>query len=289
MINLDSLVRDAYDLEPLPATTMRLLAILSDPDWSLDTVVDAAALDAPLTARILSVANSAAYAGSAPVLTLADATMRIGAAAVIRIGTGCAVKEVISSSRSPRDPGEVCRSESVENDLWLHSVATALGTELIAKTARIRLPPETFTAALLHDIGRVVLWRYLDRTTVDHLDRAIREAGQNIIESEREILGVDHAEVGALIGSHWKLPESIVYAIRFHHAPEQASHPETRLIAHAIDVADTAARVIEDCPSEGMTVDCIDSLEQLGIASDSFDEIAQQLEARLDLALADYE
>ena len=282
MIDLDALVKDAYELAPLPASVLRLLGLFADEDWSLDNVVEAASLDAPLTARILRVANSAAVGGARPVGTLSEAVVRIGAGAVVRIATGSAVRSCMLGAGVKKDE---------EDDLWRHSVATALSTELICLLTRERVPAEAFTAALLHDIGRVVLSRYVDADTWELVMRAVSEGSEVLLDAEREILGVDHAELGALIAAHWKLPRVIGDSIRFHLTPDEASDPSVRRICDAICVGDTVACAAGICGYEGSSdpEEHAASFDRLGLLAGSLDELGQLLNERLETALSEYE
>jgi putative nucleotidyltransferase with HDIG domain len=102
--------------------------------------------------------------------------------------------------------------------LWKHSVAVALASSQVA--TRVRLPNVSlaFTAGLLHDIGKVVLNQYVaDEFT--EIIRRVSDEGLTFIEAERQILGYDHTQIGAMIGERWNLPEQIVETIRYHHEP----------------------------------------------------------------------
>jgi HD-like signal output (HDOD) protein len=96
-----------------------------------------------------------------------------------------------------------------------------------------------FAAALLSKVGRGVL-ELSHGDAYRRLVESARASGRRIADVERETLGVTHAEVGACLLDVWGLPSSIVDAVRFHHDPT-AAPPATRLIAHAVHVADALA------------------------------------------------
>lgn len=282
MIDLDSLVRDAHELEPLPATVLRLLELLSSDDWTLESVVETASLDAALTARILKVANSAANSSAAPVTTLDEATMRLGATAVVKLATGSAIRGYMASSESSSGEGQ-------EGDLWRNSVATALAADLVASLSPVDIPQEAYTVSLINDIGRIVLSRYLDENTLSLLDRAVIEGKQNPLEAEREILGVDHAELGALIAERWELPPLIANSIRFHHTPTEAADASVQTLCDVISVTDAVARVIEGECASTRFFDPTDSRKRLQIEEDVFEELCETVGERLESALSDYD
>lgn len=283
MIDLDSLVLDANALEPLPASVLRLLDLLASDDWNMDAVVETASLDAALTARIMRVANSAASSSATPVTTLEESTMRLGASTVVKLATGSAVRSYMTvPSGSPS-------SESAEQSLWRHSVATALAADLVAEKSPIEIPQQAFTVALLNDIGRIVLARYLDDKTLSLLNRAVLEGNRNPLEAEREILGVDHAELGALIAERWQLPALISESIRFHHTPGDAKDSDVQTLCDVITVADSVSCTIDDGESPTRSFDHANSCSRLGIDEACFEELCEIVGERLDSAMADYE
>lgn len=280
MIDLDTLVKSAYDLAPLPASTMRLLRVLSDQDWKLDDIIDAASLDGPLTARILSVANSPGMGSGTPVGTLSDAVMRMGAGAVLRLATGAAVRSCMATERD----------NQAENSLWCHSVATALSTELICLVSNVAIPAEAYSVGILHDIGRVVLSRHLDPETTELINRAVWEGENDPLDAERELLGADHCELGALITQYWGLPSLIVESIRCHHRPTESSDPAVRVIADAVTIGDAVARTVGVCGEEtDKPFDYHASCERLGVSEEGFTELRELLSERVEQAFSQYE
>ena len=123
-------------------------------------------------------------------------------------------------------------------------VAAALAVESARPFARAKPPPECFAAALLHDVGVGVLARQLGQDEVELLERGCREGGQTLLESERELLEVNHGEVGGLVAAHWGLSPVVVEGIVFHHEPEAAPSAEGRLVADFVALADIVAGLI---------------------------------------------
>ena len=108
-----------------------------------------------------------------------------------------------------------------EGDLWRHSVAAALACEVIAQKARVEVPPDSFTASLLHDIGKLTLSRFLDPDHLRRLAAAREQGGESSLQAESEILGMHHGELGGVIASHWNLPPRVVRGITYHHTPTE--------------------------------------------------------------------
>ena len=212
MIDLKSVFGSAIALEPLSETVTRLASIVTNADVDLREVVDVVCFDQALTTRLLRTANSAMYGGRSEISTVKEAVVRLGSGVVLTFAIATCVKDRMS--------GAVPEYGMGEKELWTHSVASALSAEVLRGLSRNpNVPPEAFTSALLHDVGKLVLGRYLKDDAARLLTEAL-EAGQcTLAFAEAEVLGVQHAELGALICKHWKMPDSIIHGIKFHHSP----------------------------------------------------------------------
>jgi putative nucleotidyltransferase with HDIG domain len=127
-----------------------------------------------------------------------------------------------------------------ENELWNHSVAAALAAERLSRYAMRPIPGAAFTAALVHDVGKLVLDRHLDAATADRIWRLTREESLAYVDAERRVLGTDHAEIGGQIARHWNFPEALVQAIERHHDPDPVNDP----ILDAVHIANAVARLV---------------------------------------------
>lgn len=244
MIDLDQVLAAAQELRPLPASTARLTALLAQRDVDLKEVAEVVSLDMMLTAQILKTANSALYAARMPITVVKDAVTRLGTGIVLSVAMSSTVRRELDRALPAYDLGE--------GQLWRRSVASALAAE----SARLAMPladiPQTaFTAALLHEIGRIVLGRFLTKEVLDLLKQARERLGDETL-AEAEVLGVHHAEVGALVAQRWKLPESIVHAIAYYSQPDRgcdrpqgydakAIEERTDVICDTVHIADALA------------------------------------------------
>ncbi|MBY0401505.1 HDOD domain-containing protein, partial [Myxococcota bacterium] len=233
MIDHDALALAAQALQPLSQTAVRLTQLFAFEDWDVDDVIQAVSFDAPLTGRILRNANSSALGSAGKVGTIEQAIFRLGSAAVVRLAVGVAVKGTMSCA--------IPLLGAREGELWRHDVATAVVAEVIPLVTRRRVPPEAFTAALLHDIGRVIMYQQMDERAVELIDAA-RASGSSTVEAERTIVGADHGEIGALVAQAWNLPDQLVQAIRLHEEPTEAFDHRAREICDIIKVSDAGAR-----------------------------------------------
>jgi putative nucleotidyltransferase with HDIG domain len=109
--------------------------------------------------------------------------------------------------------------------LLSHSLAVAVGAEELARMLGHEVPSHVFTAGLLHDIGKIVLGTFLEVDAGPVLERANSQQLPFDV-AEREVLGIDHAEVGGILLDRWNFPVQLVASVRCHHRPEDLSPPD---------------------------------------------------------------
>lgn len=270
MIDLSRVVASASELDPLPVTATRLAEVLGREETGFDEIERIVTFDPALTARLLRFANGASTAGHPPVATVQAAISRLGTGAVLSLAVGAALRRLLH-----RGDAEL-RGETA---LWNHSVAAALAARDLNRYCRHRIPPEAFTAALLHDIGKLILARFLCPKVRGQVADAMA-AGTPPLEAERETLGVDHAEVGALVAEHWRLPDPLVLAIRYHHHPWEGMHT----VSWAAAAANWATHSGTVTPWE------IASLEvPLGLTPERFQALSHDVAAGAESFLAEFE
>lgn len=260
MVRLDKLVRQVRVLRPLPATTVRLAGLVSSSHVDLEEICEVIAYDQSLTLSLLRAANSAAEGGVSDVSQVFEAVFRLGAARVLALAVSANTCDLLKGGVPAYNLGE--------GVLWRHSVAAASAAETLSEFVNETLPPESFTAALLHDVGKLVMGRFLKSSDLEMISRTRSEAGLDLLAAETRVLGVHHGELGGIIAQHWKLPESIVKGIIYHHAPAQGKD----LICDTVYAANLIAKRVED-PSVSLTFDK-EALERLGLSPSNMDELA---------------
>jgi putative nucleotidyltransferase with HDIG domain len=218
MLKLDDYINRVKRLPPAPRLLPELLKLLSQPDIDSSRVVSLITYDPSLTAHLLQLCNSAYLGGATPATDLQEAVTRLGFEQVYRLVAAlCGV-----GSLSARQKGYGIR----EGELWQHSVTAAVAAQLIAR----ELGDDqslVFTAALLHDIGKIILSETLDHQ-YSRLVEEVERNQQSLIDAEKLLLGVQHPEVGARLLERWKFPVELIAAVKHHHDPA-AGKPYQRL------------------------------------------------------------
>lgn len=269
MVNPDRLIQQARELQPLPASTIRLAGLVSSDNVDLDEICEVITYDQALTLALLRAANSVAHGGASDVSQVYEAVFRLGAAHVLAVALAANTGKLLKKHLPAYGLDE--------GGLWRHSVAAVGAAESVAKFAAEDLPPESFTAALLHDVGKLVMGRFMSVLDLESIHRARIEGGFDLLGAESEFLGMHHGELGGIIAQHWKLPERIVKGITFHHHPAKGQD----LICDAVYLANQVAKRINK-PAPWPAVNR-DVLARLGLAESQMDEITAATQSNFEI------
>jgi putative nucleotidyltransferase with HDIG domain len=210
-----------------------VLQIVNRPTHTTAELARVIEADVALTAYILKVVNSVAYALVQKVESLERAVLVLGQNVVIGLAIGQSASLVFDR---PLEGYEAERGE-----YWAHSLRTALAAREVAHYVRGGMNPSlAYTAGLLHDIGKFILSRFMAGAAPELLAQLGEGRTGDFLDAERERLGTDHSEAGAELAKLWRLPDSLIEAIRHHHRPAQAA-PEHRALVYAVHLGDMAA------------------------------------------------
>jgi putative nucleotidyltransferase with HDIG domain len=221
MQELDDYIDRVKSLPPAPRILPELLSLLRQEDVDADRVVKLIEFDPAITAAVLRLCNSAVFAGAQPATDLQSAVTRLGFRQVYQLVAA------VSGARMLGVAQKGCGINGGE--LWQHSVTAAVAAQLIAQS-NDEDESLAFTAALLHDLGKIVLAMALEHIYGELVENSqIQQTA--LIETEKRLLGVQHAEIGGRLLARWKFPENIVSAVTFHHEPA-AAKPHERLAAY---------------------------------------------------------
>jgi len=271
---VDHLIEQAHNLTPLPASAIRLAALASSNEVGLDEIAEVVAYDQALTMRLLRAANSASTGGGARCSRVQEAVFRLGTARVLALTVASGAASLLKCEASAYG--------LAEGQLWKHSIATAAAAETLSEFAEQELPLETFTAALLHDVGKLVMGRFLSTENLERIQRVQTDGGLTPLAAEREILNVHHGELGGVVAQHWELPQRIVEGIIYHHNPADGF----ALICDAVYLANIVAKHVEGAASP--PVPAQPSLERVGLSADQMDQLIAATRSRFESVSARY-
>ena len=226
MSRVDDILAAVENVPSSPQVLQKVLALVNDPDFSFDRLMDIVSLDPGITAAVLRMCNSAYFGLKQPVSSLQQALTFLGVNNIIDVVMS---NEVVGFYRDSQEGYIMERGE-----LWRHSMATALLARMIGKEMKFNDLSTLFTAALLHDIGKIVLSQFV-KEEFEAIEKLVQEQGRDFVAAERQVLGLDHAVLGAKMAQLWKLPAPIIRAIAYHHDPMKAKGDQqlVRLVALA--------------------------------------------------------
>ena len=206
----DAIIKSVTQLPPFPAVIQRVMEMVEDPKTSAQHVVDVIQYDQSITANVLMVCNSAYFGLRKPIHSLAEALVRIGFNNLV---------EIILTRGTAHLFHQSCQGYQLQRgELWRHSVACAILSQILAERLKQKKSPLQFTTTLLHDVGKIILSGFV-KDHFEEIQRLVQEKNLSFLEAERGALGIDHAELGGKIAEGWKFPPNIVAGIRHHHTP----------------------------------------------------------------------
>ncbi len=170
--------------------------IMEDERASADHVGSLIEKDQALTTRVLKLANSPFYGFPRRVTTIKDAIVLLGFNVVKSLA-------ICSSALSIM--------EKEGKKLWEHSISVAAASESIAKIRGLKRPEEVSTAALLHDMGKIIIITNFP----EEMERI--KLSSDPLEEEKRLLGMNHAKIASIMGERWNLPKRLLEPISMHH------------------------------------------------------------------------
>lgn len=211
LLDEESLCRAIGQISALPTPPRmyeRLIETLSAPACTLEDVLEILEQDVAMCAKVLQLVNSAFFGLERPVLGIREALQHLGVNLL---------KNIVLSVESMEELGGAARlPASAVEEFQTHALLTAHIAARIRPETMSR--DEVFTAALLHDIGRLIIAQAFPR------EGTVASAALFAPDDDSRLHGATHAEIGAYLLGIWGLPHPIVEAVAHHHRPERVAH-----------------------------------------------------------------
>ena len=213
-------------LPSLGSINIALRELLSAENRYTGQIADVIRRDPSLTARLLRLVNSVYYHQTTPVNSIEEAVFYLGTRQIRQLAM---ITPVIDDFQKLTG-----RTQFVWRSFWQHCIATALLTREVITVSGVQPEDADYVAGLIHDVGKIIMASCFGDRFVEIHQRAATEP-KGLRQIEVEVLGMDHAELGALYLQHHSLPEVMVETARFHHSPELARrHPK---VVAAVQIA----------------------------------------------------
>jgi PAS domain S-box-containing protein len=218
---LARIARDPHLPTPLPVA-LQVLARASKPDCALTDISRLISSDAALCAKLLKIVNSAFFALPGKITAIDRALSLLG------------LKRVRALVLSLSLPSMQRRGRAADrSDYWKASVATAMAAREWSVVRHDPDPDSEMVAALLCDIGSLVISEVYPEQYARLLAHPSDFLVRHQCTLEEELIGANHAEVGAYLLRQWGLPEDITEAIRCHHRPAAVDGSNPQVVDRA--------------------------------------------------------
>lgn len=268
--NLDAIVRQDLELASHPEIFRQVLQAAHDPESSAAYVADVVSKDVALSVKLLKVVNTPYYGFPQKVETLSRAIVLLGSNKIVKLALGISV---------------VSMFQGLDTDLldmsafWKHSVACGVVGMLLAVHCGEQDAERFFVAGLLHDVGRLIMLKNRLQSMQKVLaESRCRKIALHALEKER--WGFSHAELARAVLEKWRLPESLVTAVGFHHFPGGCGYAREAVMTH---VGDFLAHALALGRSGATLMPPLDpeAWETLGISKNVLPILARQVDGQV--------
>jgi putative nucleotidyltransferase with HDIG domain len=196
----------------MPQVVWRLVEALGDERTDASALQGIIESDQALTSKVLSLANSAYYGFPTKITTVQRAVVAIGFQELQLLALSTGLTEVFDLGQAP--------AGFDAEGLWMHCLGVSCTAKLLAQELGQVAPAEVMIAALLHDLGKLVLATQLAEEFTAIVE--MMSQGTPYHEAE-EMAGLPHTLVGYWLAKRWGLPEVHCEVIRYHHSPRPSS------------------------------------------------------------------
>ncbi len=233
-VALGNIIETVGELPASPAIVSAVMGLTADLDSRVEDISKVLMSDQTLTAKVLKLSNSSFYGRPKNVATLEEAIMILGFFTVQSMVVATSAHSMYTNDDQ----------EGYKVKLWRHSLSAAVSARQIAKSIRHPEAEQAFIAALMHDIGKLVM---LQKMPVRYKEIVVEvEATRaSFLEIETRELGFNHCDVAALLLEKWDFPPSLIDAIFAHHLPAPFNEDGPVPVAHIIHLANFMAKTLD--------------------------------------------
>ncbi len=224
MPDLKDIVRQIDQLDPVPPVATQIMALAEEPDSALSEIADLILNDPAITANLLKICNSAYFGLNRKVESVRDAIGFVGLDQIVQLVMLNSVSQNLKKQLQGYGLGE--------GELWRHAVSSAHVAKILAGKFGISQHRHLiYTAALLKDIGKLILGRFV-AFSFEEINILVNSKGFSFNEAEKKVIGMNHEELGAMVGQKWRFSDKLIYIIRHHHLSNESARedPATALV-----------------------------------------------------------
>lgn len=220
MTSVEDIIAEIDTLRPIPPVAARILALAEDENSSMSDMADLIIHDPSITASILKICNAAYFGLTRQIDSVRDAIVLLGLDEIIEL--------VLLNTTAENFKDEPDGYGLGEGELWHHAVQSAYAAKILAENHGFGPQKHLiFTAALLKDIGKIILGRFV-AFSYEKINILVHSKGYSFNEAEKEVIGISHEELGARIGQKWRFGDKLIYMIRHHHMTDKDARTDAQ-------------------------------------------------------------
>lgn len=247
-----------------PQVALKIVEATRDLDKGSSELAEVLRTDPAISAKVLQISNSTAYARSREITTLSDAINLLGTKSLSVIALGFSLQQSIPSFNV---------KDLDQNILWKHAVATGVVARTLSRVLGKTNDEVAFTCGLLARIGQLVFLSAMP----DRYSTVIEKSNKRLPTAREEFkeLGVTHHEVASLLLRQWELPVTIREVVQYWEEEECCpDNADLKQLANVVYVADAARAVLFD-DDKGASLERLHALaqERCGLAPTEVDRI----------------
>jgi len=222
----DKILKSVRELPPMPQVVIKAHELIGDSNSDAKKIAEIIETDQSIATKVLKVANSSYYGMSGKISSISHASVVLGHQILGEVVTLAGTEGILNGKL----PGYGYDSK----DLWKHSLAVAFGSKIISNLKNPDLIKEAHLAGLIHDVGKIILDRYIVEKK-EEIESFMEKEEKTFLDAESQYFGFNHAEIASEVCQKWNFPKSLNLAIKYHHQPGNSDGNELCYILHMAD------------------------------------------------------
>jgi HD-like signal output (HDOD) protein len=222
-------VKKVNSFATLPEVTSKIIATVEDPKSTAGTLHKIVSHDPALVTRIMKVVNSAFYGLPGQIGSIERAIVLLGLNAIKNIAVAASLGQLFRGAK-------LCEGYTAK-DLWTHCIAVGVTARELAKQMKLPVSDEAFLAGMIHDVGLLISLQTAPEQLRQVCEIA-KNSDRNFVDIEREVMGMDHQQLGSCLAEHWRFPKNCQMVAGYHHKPS-ALGEQNKMLVTLVYVADT--------------------------------------------------
>src|SRR5687768_2510982 len=203
-------VKKVMTIATLPEVTNQIIRTVEDPRSTASQLHKIVSHDPALVTRILKVVNSAFYGLPGQIGSIERAIVLLGLNAIKNIAVAASLGQLFRGAK-------LCEGFTAK-DLWTHCIAVGVTARELAKQMKLPIADEAFLAGMIHDVGLLISLQTAPEQ-LRQVCEVARTSDRSFVDLEREMMGMDHQQMGLCLAEQWRFPKNCQLVAGYHHQP----------------------------------------------------------------------